>query len=347
MGSKLLKEIYEQPEAISNTLENGFETINSLFRDKPLGGRIVFLGMGSSYFASIYAKYLFSKFPKISVDVISAAEYLHYPMFIDNKSLIFAISQSGESIETVKVVKKLWKKGLKTCCLTNSPDSSLARLSDYVLLTYAGEEKCSATKTFLATLALIYMLWVNAGAKKSYFTNRYKKNAVRKLSGIAGIIQDKLDSWNNICQNLAPKVNNANSLIILGRGYNLCTALQGSLLFKEVSKIHAEGMAGGRFRHGPIDLTNPNLLVISLATGRTKQLMYKIAEEVKTLGGGSILITDEKSIATDDDVFVDKVDEPLSPILFTVPLELIAYNSAISKGLDPDFRRVPKITSIE
>jgi len=344
----LLKEIYEQPKAIIDTLAKSHDKVRSLVHDKPMEDRIIFIGMGSSYFASIYAKYLFSNLPKMNVDAISAAEFLHYIPYVEDKTLIFAMSQSGESIETVKVVKELKKKSFQVWCITNSAISNLATLSDEALLTYAGEEKCSATKTFLATIALLYVFWIKSGIKRGYFPDEHDKKATRKLARMARIIADRLDLWNDLCRGLASRVNNANSLIVLSRGYNLCAALQGSLLFKEVSKIHAEAVMGGDFRHGPIELTNPKLLIISLAAGRTKQLMHRIAKEVKTLGGDSILITDDKSIITDGDILVDKIDEPLSPILFTVPLELIAYNSAILKGRNPDSPQyMSKITRIE
>jgi glucosamine--fructose-6-phosphate aminotransferase (isomerizing) len=346
---KLLKEIYEQPKAIYETLNKSLNKARYLIREELPGNRIVFLGMGSSYFASIYAKYLFSTIPKMSVDAISAAECLHYPRYIDDRSLIFAISQSGESVETVKLVKRLLKKGLKIWCLTNSVDSSLAKLADDVLLTYAGEEKCSATKTFVATIALLCALWVNAEIKEGYLPDEHEKKTTKELAKIARTIRDKLDPWNYVCAELALTLKNVNSLVVLGRGYNLCAALQGALLFKEVSKIHAEGMMGGDFRHGPIELTSPENLIISLASGRTRELTHRATKAVKTLGGHSILITDDKNIIADrDTVIIDKFDEPLSPILFTIPLELMAYNTAILKGRDPDsLEYVSKITKIE
>jgi len=340
-----LKEIYEQPKAMLDTLGKNRDKVKSLVYDESLE-RIIFLGMGSSYNSSSYAKYLLSKFPKINVDAISASEQLYYPRFIDDKTLIFAISQSGESAEIVKVVEKLRAKDFRIWCLTNSANSSLARLSDAVLLTYAGEEKGSSSKTFLSTIELLYMISVNVGIKEGYLPNEQEKKDAMKLFRIVNTIQDRLDSWNDLSQDLASRVNKANSLIILGRGYNFCTAMQSALFFKEVSKIHAEGMNGGDFRHGPIELTDPNFLIISLATGVTEKLMVKIAKEVEKLGGNSILITDNKSVK--GDIVVDKVDEPLSPFLFIVPLQLITYNSAILKGRNPDLPQYQtKITMIE
>jgi glucosamine--fructose-6-phosphate aminotransferase (isomerizing) len=345
---RLLKEIYDQPKAINDTLEDCLGNIKSLIDQGPFPKKVVFLGMGSSYTSSLYAKYLFSELPEVDVDAVSASDQLYYPKPIDSKSLVIAVSQSGESIETVKVVKELRKKGVKIWSITNSAKSTLAEISDGTLLTHASEEKCSATKTFLSTLVLIYMFWVNAGVSAGHFSSNLVEKATGKIAKTSEIIQDNLDSWNALCQPLASKVNSARSMIVLGRGYNLCTALQSALVFKEISKVHAEAMNGGQYRHGPIELTDPKFLVISLATGITKHLMVKISRETRMLGGNAILISDGKEFAKESDILVDKIDEPLSPLLFAVPLELIAYHVAIIKGRNPDSGEyITKITRIE
>jgi len=345
---RLLKEIYDQPKAISDTLKNCLGSINSFVPERPFPRNIIFLGMGSSYFSSIYAEYLFSGLSEVDVEAILASEQLYYPKRIDSRSLVLAISQSGESIETVKVVKKLKRSGARIWSITNSANSTLAELADRSLLTYAGEEKCSATKTFLSTLVLLYMLWANIGVSRGNFSEELVEEAARRIAMISEIIRDSLHSWNALCQPLASKVNSSRSMIILGRGYNFCTALQSSLILKEVSKVHAEAMNGGQYRHGPIELTDPRFLIVSLATGVTEHLMASISRECRMSGGTAILIADSEQFANESDILVDKVDESLSPLLLTVPLELIAYHVAVLKGRNPDSGEyMTKITGIE
>jgi glucosamine--fructose-6-phosphate aminotransferase (isomerizing) len=347
---RLLEEIYEQPDALLNTLKGCSEDLKFLRERKDIPKKIIFMGMGSSYFASIYAEYLFSNFLTFHVDSLLASQQLYYPRPIDRESLVVAISQSGESIETVNAAIKLKEKGVEIWCITNSPESTLAKISDVPMLIYAEEERCSTTKTFLSTITLIYMLWANMGVKEGYLPENFVEKAERSIINISNIIGNNLDSWNALTQSLALRVINSKSAIILGRGYNLCTALEGALLFKEVSKVHAEGMDGGQYRHGPIELTSPEILIISLATGATKNLMVKISRETKKLGGNVMLISDDEDneIVKETDICLNKVEEPLSPLLFTVPLQLIAYNSAVLKGRNPDFGEyLTKITRIE
>jgi glucosamine--fructose-6-phosphate aminotransferase (isomerizing) len=343
-----LKEIYEQPDAVQETVNRNLEKIKILSDEKLKNTRILFLGMGSSYFASIYAKYILSKIPSIHINAISASEFLHYPFYIEHDSLIFPISQSGESAETVKVAKNLRKRGFEIFCITNSKDSSLSKLSDETLLTYAGEEKCSATKTFLSTIILIYLLSINLGIRENHLSEDYRNLAERNIYSVVKTMRERLGLWSRKCLEIAKISVKVNSIVILGRGYNVCTAFQGALLFKEISKIHAEGMDGGNFRHGPIELVSPNFLTISLASGFTKRLMFGIARDVEKLGGKNVIISDDKGAIRDGDILVNNISEKLSPLLFSVPLELIAYHSSILKGRDPDsLEHLSKITSIE
>lgn len=345
---RLLEEIYEQPDALLSTLRGCLRDLRFLRDRESIPKYIVFTGMGSSYFASLYAECLFSSFPIFHVDSLLASQQLYYPKPIGKESLVIAISQSGESVETVNVAAKLKEKGVEIWCITNCNESTLAKISDVSMLLYAGEEKCSTTKTFLSTIALIYMLWANIGVKEGYLPKSYVNNAEKNIREVSEFIRNNLDFWNMLARSLALKVINSRSVIILGRGYNLCTALEGALLFKEVSKIHAEAMDGGQYRHGPIELTSPELLVITLATGVTKHLMIKLAKETKKFGGNAMLISASKEFIEESDIHLNEIEEPLSPILLTVPLQLIAYNSAVLKGRNPDFSEYSaKVTKIE
>jgi len=340
----LLKEIYEQPLAIKDTIEKGMDKLDELISIEHGEGPIIFLGMGSSYFASLYAKSLFSGQRGVCCDAVLASEYLYYPRNFDNKSLIIAISQSGESIETVKAVKKMRSKRLRVWALTNSPGSTLAELANGVLLTYAGEERGSSTKTFVSTLALLNIFKF----KRSTLADSSYSNMVAKMYDVSRFIRDQMDSWENDCCEMSKIVDGTNSIIILGRGYNYYTALQASLLFKEVSKIHAEAMSGGNFRHGPIELVSPNLLTISIAAGRTKSLSHKIIRDIKNLGGKCLLIAEGEERRSNEEIYFKKVDEALSPLLSIVPLQLLVYHSALRRGRDPDSPQyMEKITTKE
>lgn len=345
---RILEEIYEQPDALLSTLKGCSKDLRFLRDKENIPKRIVFIGMGSSYFASLYAECLFSSFPVFHVDSLLASQQFYYPKPIGKESLVIAISQSGESVETVNVATKLKEKGVELWCITNCDESTLARISDISMSIYAGEERCSTTKTFLSTIALIYILWANMGVREGYFPENFIDSAGKKIEEASEVIRNNLNSWNILAQSLALKVINSRSVIILGRGYNLCTAFEGALLFKEVSKIHAEAMDGGQYRHGPIELTSPELLIISLATGATRHLMIKAARDARKLGGSAILISTDRKFNEESDICLNEIEEPLSPILLTVPLQLIAYNSAVLKGRNPDSSEyLTKITRIE
>lgn len=342
----LLREIREQPRAIIDTLElerREIQKVSGFLRNR----RVRFLGMGSSYFASLYATYLFQGLAHVDAEAWLSSEFLHYPFRIDPSDVVIAVSQSGESFETVKAVRFLKKRHYQIVGVTNQPGSNLARLSDRLLLTHAGAEKASSTKTFVATLALLNHLAVSIAMRTGRISGRKGALLYGRLLRCASLIEEKLPCWEKTARTWATALANCRSAVVLGRGYDLAGALQGALLLKEVAKIPAEGMTGGEFMHGPIEIASRKLFVVVIAGGRTSPLMKRLATYAKQIGARVLLLTPEK-VGSVDSVRFEENYETLVLFPSVAMIELLAYFTAIEKHTNPDhFRFISKVTRAE
>lgn len=340
----LLQEIREQPRAIIDTIElesQEIKRVSSLLR----GHRIRFLGMGSSYYASVYAKYLLQDLAQADVEAWIASEFIHYPSAVSSKDVVVAVSQSGESVETVRAVQLLKKAGNRVLGITNQPESSLAKLSDTLLLTHAGEEKAGATKTFVAALALLNQLAVSTALKVKQISEWRTAEFARRLLICARDIEDELPSWEERAKPWGQCLAESRAAMILGRGFDIAGAMQGALLIKEVAKIPTEAMTGGEFMHGPIEIVTQDLFMIALCSGRTMTLMRQLGKRVGKIGGRFMILSPYEGINT---VKFREKNEILTIFPSTALLELLAYFSALEKGLDPDrFRFISKVTTVE
>jgi len=342
----LLREIREQPGAIRNTIEVEIQEIDqvaSLLR----GRRIHFLGMGSSYFASLYASYLLAELMLGAPVNHLASEFIHYPSFIQANEISVALSQSGESIETVKAIQMLKRKGNFVVAVTNEPKSTLAKLSDRVLLTHADKERASSTKTFASTLAILYCLIASVAAQTRQISERNRALLFEKLLRMTRTMDESMESWNRDAKHQASKLHNCRATMVLGRGPKLPAALQGALLLKEVAKLPAEGMSSGEFAHGPIEAISKKISVVVLGGGRTSKLQHRPALRSKSLHAKVLMIA-PREVRNVDSMCYGETDEDLAVFPCAALLELLAYHAALRKGLDPDhFNVIHKVTTRE
>jgi glucosamine--fructose-6-phosphate aminotransferase (isomerizing) len=345
-GHVLLQELREQPNAVRETIEAESHELDQAAR-LIKRRRIHFLGMGSSYFASLYASYLLAEVThNVAVNHV-ASEFIHYPSAIASSEVSVALSQSGESIETVEAVRLLKKKGRFVVGVTNEPKSALARLSDRVVLTHAGRERASSTKTFASTLAILYCLMVALAARTKEISERRRGLLLERMMRMTRTLDASLDSWNDETRLQSNKLVNCRAAMILARGPNLPAALQGALLLKEVAKIPAEGMSSGEFAHGPIEALSRRISVVVLGGGRTSKLQYRLALRSKALHARALMITPAK-VRGADSISYGEIDENLAVFPCAVLLELLAYHTALKKRLNPDqFKVIHKVTTRE
>lgn len=342
---RLLLEIRQQPEAIIETVKQKnaeFESVSKFVRNGTC-----FLGMGSSFYASLYAKYLLREISHIDVAVEPSSEFLHYPPKIRRGQVFVLISQSGESVETVKVAQFLKRQQATIIGVTNQPESSLAKLSRRTLLTHAGEERASATKTFTSTLALLHRLAYFAGKREGCVSPSGLANSYDRLVSCANSMQTEIPHWERHIRRMVDHTKSHRSIVVVGRGYNLAAALQAALLLKEVVKIPAEGMTAGEFMHGPIEMASPELQAIILTGGPTSSLMTGLVKRLKKYHVTVLTIGPEGAGTTSTIRFKEK-EQTLIPFPSIVALDLFVYFTALKRRLNPDkFSHISKVTLVE
>jgi len=339
----LFRELSEQADAIRRTVSNEKDEADRVAR--LLGRRrIHFLGMGSSYFASLYGSYLLANLTHATAMTHLASEFVHYPSTIGAKEVCLALSQSGESIETVNTVRLLRRKRNLVIGVTNDPRSTLAKLSDHVLLTHAGSEKASSTKTFAATLAMVYCLTAALAARSKQIGEMKKELLVNELMRVSRAIDTRLAEWNHEAKAQSIKFANCRASLVLARGPNLPAALQGALLLKEVAKIPAEGMSSGEFTHGPVEILSRQISTVVLGGGRTSRLQHQLALRSNTIHSNTLMIT-PSAVGNLESICHGETNENLAVFPCVAILELLAYQTALKRKLDPDrFRFIHKVT---
>ena len=358
------KEIFEQPQAIRDTLESRItndSVISSAFGHKAEAifndlHQIQIVACGTSFNAGLVAKYWFEDIAKITCNVEIASEYRYRHPILLNKTLFITLSQSGETADTVealKVAKKL-NSSVKSLCITNSAESSLTRLSDLTFLTHAGPEiGVASTKAFTTQLVSLALLICSIGRIKNTINRSQEKDIIDGLKKLPGLIDEALLQETQI-KKLSKSFKNKNSTLFLGRGTMHAIAMEGALKLKEISYIHAEAYPAGELKHGPIALIDNNMPVIAIAPN--DELLDKLKsnlQEVKSRGSKMIVFEDENSrIKPMDAMEVIPVTSNLgritAPIIFTIPLQLLSYHVALIKGTDVDKpRNLAKSVTVE
>jgi glucosamine--fructose-6-phosphate aminotransferase (isomerizing) len=357
----MLKEIYEQPVAITDTLEGRLEkgliveeafgdAASSIF-DKVDGIQIV--ACGTSYHAGLVAKYWAEDIAKIPCQVEVASEFRYREIFVPENTLFVTISQSGETADTLAALKKAKESGyLSTLCICNVAESSITRESELVFLTRAGREiGVASTKAFTTQLVSLLLLILAIGRRHG-LVNDTEMEIVSKLESLPGKINSVLE-LNEQISKLANHFVNKDHALYLGRGTMLPVAMEGALKLKEISYIHAEAYPAGELKHGPLALVDDEMPIIAVAPNNS--LLEKLKSnlhEVSARGGKLYVVTDTSAeIDSDADLKLLKispVDEFIAPIVYTVPLQLLAYHIAVLKGADVDQpRNLAKSVTVE
>ena len=358
----MLKEIYEQPETIHDCLRGRLDadagTITMSGVDKYAeqimrANRIVMIACGTSWHAGLVAEYIFEELTRINVEVEYASEFRYRNPVINPGDVIIAISQSGETADTLVAIENAKSKGAIILGVVNVVGSSIARISDAGAYTHAGPEiGVASTKAFTAQLAVLTMIALKIGYKKGSLDHDRYIALLKELNAIPEKVQALLKNQNSL-QDIVEKYKDARDFLYLGRGYNFPVALEGALKLKEISYIHAEGYPAAEMKHGPIALVDENLPVVFVATKDSyHEKVVSNMQEIKARKGKVIAIInedDEHTAALADDVIrVPAANEIVSPILSVIPMQLLAYHIGIAKGLDVDKpRNLAKSVTVE
>ena len=354
------KEIHEQPEVIGYTL-SAFYDPNSNYMKMPevtfnpgLLPKLTIVAAGTSYYAGMIAKYWLEGLARLPVEVDIASEFRYRNSVLPDGGAALFISQSGESLDTLMALRHAREKGQHIIGLINVDESTIARESDVVLKTLAGPEiSVASTKAYTTQLAALLCLSVDWAQKRNFLDKKKAFEIMDELSrlptALAEVLADK-ERWNACAHELA----GARDVIYLGRGLNFPTALEGALKLKELSYIHAEGYAAGEMKHGPIALLDEGMPVVMVAP--YDEWFDKTASNLKEAlarGGRVVLLSDKEGIERLDDkpawVFeMPKVNPMVSPILYALPVQLLAYYIALEKGTDVDQpRNLAKSVTVE
>ncbi len=358
----MLKEIFEQPRAITETISGRVEDSDILIKDE-IGlseneikniKRIIIVACGTSWHAGLVGEFMLEELVDIPVEVEYASEFRYRDPIVDKDTLVIAISQSGETADTLAALREAKKKGAKIISIVNVKGSSITRESDSVIYTHAGPEiGVASTKAFTSQLVILYLITVYFGKVKGLLPEEQIRNRVRDLRKLPLQIQSVLGE-NDYIKLHAEKFYEKRNALYLGRGINYPIALEGALKLKEISYIHAEGYPAAEMKHGPIALIDKEMPVVFIATkdDRTYKKVLSNIEEVKSRGGIVIAIEtkgdDEVKKIVDHNLYIPKNSYILTPILAVIPLQLLAYHIADLKGCDIDKpRNLAKSVTVE
>jgi len=358
----MLKEIYEQPQVIRNTIggrtseEEGKIYLTELGLSGPdifKTQRIVMVACGTAYYAGCVGKYLIEKLVRVPVECDLASEFRYRDPLVDANTLVVAISQSGETADTLAAVREARAKGAKVLGIVNAKDSTLTREVDGLVYIHAGPEiGVASTKAYMAMLTSLTLLALLLGKIRGTLDGTYVSKAIGELKRLPQEIEKVLAHAEGI-KRLAEQFQHARNFLFLGRGINFPTALEGALKLKEISYIHAEAYAAGEMKHGPIALIDKDLAVMVVATGSdTYDKLVSNIKEVQARSGTVIALASEgdEEITKNVEhvVFLPRVSEIFSPIINVVPLQLFAYFVADLRGLDVDQpRNLAKSVTVE
>jgi glucosamine--fructose-6-phosphate aminotransferase (isomerizing) len=358
----MLKEIFEQPRAIIDSFRGRVRPESGEVIFEPQGlpletlrgmHRVVIVACGTSAHAGLVGKFLMEGIGRIPVEVDLASEFRYRDPLVDERTLVIAISQSGETADTLAAVREARRKGAKALAICNVVGSTLVRVSDGVIYTQAGPEiGVASTKAFTTQLVILYLLALQLGNARGHVSGDRGRQLLQDLIHLPGQAEEVLAMDPRI-QEIARRFMKVSDMLYLGRGINYPVALEGALKLKEISYIHAEGYPAGEMKHGPIALIDEYLpVVVLLNRNRTYEKLMGNIEEVKARNGIVIAVASESS-----DGLAAKVDELmrlpanndyLTTILLTIPLQLLAYHVAVLKGTDVDQpRNLAKSVTVE
>ena len=358
----MLKEIFEQPQAITETINGRLEDSNVFIKDE-IGlseeeikriKRIIIVACGTSWHAGLVGEFMLEELAKIPVEVEYASEFRYRDPIVDKNTVVIAISQSGETADTLAALREAKKKGAKIMSIVNVKGSSIDRESDSTIYTRAGPEiGVASTKAFTSQLVVLYLITVYFGKVRGLLPLEQIRNRVRDLRKLPLQMRSVLEEKDYIKLH-AEKFYKKTNALYLGRGINFPIALEGALKLKEVSYLHAEGYPAAEMKHGPIALIDKEMPVVVIATrdNRTYKKVLSNIEEVKSRGGIVIAIEtkgdeDVKKIV-DHNLYVPENSYILTPLLAVIPLQLLAYYIADLRRCNIDKpRNLAKSVTVE
>ena len=359
----MLKEIYEQPKSIhdsfrgridSNLLKIEMRSLNEFENKIKNLRRIIIIGCGTSWHAGLVAEYLFEDFARIPVEVEYASEFRYRNPILYPDDLIIAISQSGETADTLAALELAKKSGATIFGVCNVVGSSIPRMTDAGAYTHAGPEiGVASTKAFTAQVTVLAILALGFAQRRGTISDSKLRAMLQEIERIPSKVEKVLKSCEQNVLEIAEKYCDTPNFLYLGRGYNFPVALEGALKLKEISYIHATGYAAGELKHGPIALIDSKLPVVCIAPrSETYEKMLSNIQEVKSRKGRTIVIATEGDEdirgAADDIIYIPNVSENLSPLLVAIPLQLLAYYIAIRLECDVDQpRNLAKSVTVE
>ena len=356
----MLKEIHEQPIVVAQTLRSYLRPLDGQVAlpipdfDFADIRRVTIVACGTSYYAGMVAKYWFERFARLPVEIDVASEYRYRDPVMEDGGLALFISQSGETADTLAALRHARAGGQKIAVVVNVPTSTMAREADLLLPTHAGPEiGVASTKAFTCQLAVLAALAANLARARGKLDAREEREIVRHLEEAPAAINAAL-AYDDAIAQVATQIAGARDVLYLGRGPDYPLALEGALKLKEISYIHAEGYAAGEMKHGPIALIDDAVPVIVLApSGPLFEKTVSNMQEVQARGGRVVLISDYDGIqAAGEDclatITMPKVHPLIAPIVYAIPVQLLAYHVAVLKGTDVDQpRNLAKSVTVE
>ena len=350
----MLKEIFEQPKAISDTLLGRITGLDSaITKGINLDGidKVVIVACGTAFNAGLVGKYAIEKWANISVDVELASEYRYREPAVDKNTLVIPISQSGETMDTLMAMRYAKEHGARVFAVCNTNGSTIPRESDAVLYTHAGPEiAVASTKAFETQLVAMYLVALHLGRVRGTIDKKLMAEIELELAKLPAKVEQVLETVEPL-RALTRQFKDSSSMLFLGRHVGFPIALEGALKLKELAYMHAEGFAGGELKHGPIALIDKETPVVAIMPAEGSLLAEKMAsniQEVKARGAVIIAIADAPLASADHLIRIPKTHEFLAAVLAVVPLQVIAYEMAVARGNDVDQpRNLAKSVTVE
>lgn len=359
----MLKEIFEQPKSVHDTMRGRLLVEEGVIKMAGIwdhvekfknASRIIIIACGTSWHAGLIGEYLIEEYARIPVEVEYASEFRYRNPIITDKDVVIAISQSGETADTMAALKLAKEKGAFIYGICNVVDSSIARITDAGSYTHAGPEiGVASTKAFTAQLTILTLIAFKLGKHNGNLGNAEFMSLIAELDAIPKKIEDVLNTTHELTQNIAKDFVKATNFLYLGRGYNYPAALEGALKLKEISYIHAEGYPAAEMKHGPIALIDENMPIVIIAPkkGHYDKIVSNV-QEIKARKGKIIAVVNkgdrQVSEMADYVIEIPETSECFSPIVASVPLQLLAYYIAVYRGANVDQpRNLAKSVTVE
>lgn len=359
----MLKEIFEQPKSILDTMRGRLLVDEGIIKMAGIwdhlerltnAERIIIIACGTSWHAGLIGEYLIEEFARVPVEVEYASEFRYRNPIITSKDVVIAISQSGETADTMAAIKLAKEKGAFVFGICNVVDSSIARYTDAGAYTHAGPEiGVASTKAFTSQLTILSLIAIKLGNHNGNLGKADFMRLITELEAIPNKVEDVLNSVDENVKAIASKFVDATNFLYLGRGYNFPAALEGALKLKEISYIHAEGYPAAEMKHGPIALIDENMPIVIIApkVGHYDKIVSNV-QEIKARKGKVIAIVNkgdsQVSAMADYIIEIPETSECFSPILASIPLQLLSYYIAVARGANVDQpRNLAKSVTVE